>query len=50
VDSFLERYATAYRAEMDAFVAMITKGATPLADQNDGLCNAPRSFRLMLSR
>jgi myo-inositol 2-dehydrogenase/D-chiro-inositol 1-dehydrogenase len=51
VDSFLERYATAYRAEMDAFVAMITKGATPLADQNDGLAAqrlseaAVRSFR-----
>lgn len=36
-DSFLERYATAYRAELDAFVAMITKGTAPLADQNDGL-------------
>ncbi len=37
VDSFLERYAAAYRAEMDAFAEMITKGTAPLADQNDGL-------------
>jgi myo-inositol 2-dehydrogenase/D-chiro-inositol 1-dehydrogenase len=37
VDSFLERYAAAYRAEMDAFAAMIAKGTAPLADHNDGL-------------
>jgi myo-inositol 2-dehydrogenase/D-chiro-inositol 1-dehydrogenase len=37
VDSFLERYTAAYRAEMDAFVEMITKGRPPLANQNDGL-------------
>jgi len=37
VNSFLERYTAAYRAEMDAFAAMITKGTAPLADQNDGL-------------
>lgn len=37
VDSFLERYATAYRAEMGAFVEMITKGTAPLADHSDGL-------------
>jgi myo-inositol 2-dehydrogenase/D-chiro-inositol 1-dehydrogenase len=37
VDSFLDRYAGAYRAEMDAFVAMISSGVAPLADQNDGL-------------
>jgi myo-inositol 2-dehydrogenase/D-chiro-inositol 1-dehydrogenase len=37
VNSFLERYMDAYRAEMDAFAEMITNGAAPLADQNDGL-------------
>lgn len=37
VPSFLERYAAAYRAEIDAFAEMITKGAAPLADHNDGL-------------
>jgi myo-inositol 2-dehydrogenase / D-chiro-inositol 1-dehydrogenase len=37
VESYLERYAAAYRAEMDAFVAMITKGMAPLADHSDGL-------------
>jgi myo-inositol 2-dehydrogenase/D-chiro-inositol 1-dehydrogenase len=37
LDSFLERYAAAYRAEMDAFAAMIANGTAPLADHNDGL-------------
>ena len=37
MNSFLDRYAAAYRAEMDAFLALITKGVAPLADQNDGL-------------
>jgi myo-inositol 2-dehydrogenase/D-chiro-inositol 1-dehydrogenase len=37
VESFVERYAAAYRAEMDAFVAMISRGVAPLADHNDGI-------------
>ncbi len=37
MESFLDRYAAAYRAELDRFVAMISKNTPPLADQNDGL-------------
>jgi myo-inositol 2-dehydrogenase/D-chiro-inositol 1-dehydrogenase len=37
VHSFIERYATAYRAEMEAFAQLITEGKAPLADHNDGL-------------
>jgi myo-inositol 2-dehydrogenase/D-chiro-inositol 1-dehydrogenase len=37
VNSFIERYAAAYRAEMDAFVQLIAEGKAPLADHNDGL-------------
>lgn len=37
VNSFIERYAAAYRAEMAAFVQLITDGRAPLADHNDGL-------------
>ena len=34
---FLERYATAYRAELDAFIAAVTHGAAPLPNGDDGL-------------
>lgn len=34
---FLERYAAAYRAELDAFVAAISDGATGHPDGSDGL-------------
>ena len=34
---FLERYAAAYRAELDAFVAAVAGGARPLPDGRDGL-------------
>ena len=34
---FIERFAGAYRAEMNAFVDMITTGSTPLATIRDGL-------------
>lgn len=34
---FLERYAAAYRAELDAFIAAVTRGVAPLPDGDDGL-------------
>jgi len=34
---FLERYATAYRAELDAFIAAVTHGTAPLPNGDDGL-------------
>jgi myo-inositol 2-dehydrogenase / D-chiro-inositol 1-dehydrogenase len=34
---FLERYAAAYRAELDAFVAAVTSGEAPKPDGEDGL-------------
>ena len=34
---FIERFAAAYRAEMEAFVRMITTGESPLAGIRDGL-------------
>jgi myo-inositol 2-dehydrogenase/D-chiro-inositol 1-dehydrogenase len=34
---FLERYTTAYRAELDAFIAAVAHGAAPLPDGEDGL-------------
>jgi len=34
---FLERYAAAYRAELDAFVTAVTAGVAPLPDGADGL-------------
>lgn len=34
---FIERFADAYRLEMDAFVAMLEKGQAPLAGIRDGL-------------
>jgi myo-inositol 2-dehydrogenase/D-chiro-inositol 1-dehydrogenase len=34
---FLERYAAAYRAELDAFVTAVTAGKTPSPDGEDGL-------------
>ena len=34
---FLERYAAAYRAELDAFIAAVTLGAAPLPNGDDGL-------------
>lgn len=34
---FLERYAAAYRAELDAFIAAVTHGAAPLPNGDDGL-------------
>jgi myo-inositol 2-dehydrogenase / D-chiro-inositol 1-dehydrogenase len=37
MNSFLEPRTAAYRAEMDAFADLITKGTAPLADHNDGL-------------
>jgi myo-inositol 2-dehydrogenase/D-chiro-inositol 1-dehydrogenase len=34
---FIERFATAYRAEMAAFVALLETGEAPLAGIRDGL-------------
>lgn len=34
---FIERFAQAYAAEMEAFVAMIQEGRAPLADLHDGV-------------
>ncbi len=34
---FLERYAAAYRAELDAFVAVVASGRAPKPDGEDGL-------------
>jgi myo-inositol 2-dehydrogenase/D-chiro-inositol 1-dehydrogenase len=34
---FLERYAAAYRAELDAFIAAVTSGRAPKPDGEDGL-------------
>lgn len=34
---FIERFADAYRQEMDAFVAMLEQGQAPLAGMRDGL-------------
>ncbi|HTW69325.1 MAG TPA: inositol 2-dehydrogenase [Acetobacteraceae bacterium] len=34
---FLERYAGAYRAELDAFIAAVQKGTAPKPDGDDGL-------------
>jgi myo-inositol 2-dehydrogenase/D-chiro-inositol 1-dehydrogenase len=34
---FLERYAAAYRAELDTFIAAVTHGAAPLPNGEDGL-------------
>jgi myo-inositol 2-dehydrogenase/D-chiro-inositol 1-dehydrogenase len=34
---FLERYAAAYRAELDAFIAAATHGAPPIPNGDDGL-------------
>jgi myo-inositol 2-dehydrogenase/D-chiro-inositol 1-dehydrogenase len=34
---FLERYAAAYRAELDSFIASITKGDPATPDGDDGL-------------
>ncbi len=34
---FLERYASAYRAELDAFIAAATSGTAPRPDGDDGL-------------
>ncbi len=34
---FLERYAAAYRAEVDTFIAAVTHGAAPLPNGDDGL-------------
>ena len=34
---FLERYAAAYRAELDAFIAAVMHGAAPLPNGDDGL-------------
>ena len=34
---FLERYAAAYRAELDAFIAAVAHGAVPRPDGDDGL-------------
>jgi myo-inositol 2-dehydrogenase / D-chiro-inositol 1-dehydrogenase len=34
---FLERYATAYRAELDAFIAAVTQGVAPRPNGDDGL-------------
>jgi myo-inositol 2-dehydrogenase/D-chiro-inositol 1-dehydrogenase len=34
---FLERYAAAYRAELDAFIAAVTQGSAPLPNGDDGL-------------
>ncbi len=34
---FLERYAAAYRAELDAFIVAVTSGARPEPDGDDGL-------------
>lgn len=35
--SFIERYESAYRAEIDAFLHFIRDNKAPVADQNDGL-------------
>jgi myo-inositol 2-dehydrogenase / D-chiro-inositol 1-dehydrogenase len=37
MNHFIERFAEAYRAEMEAFVAMILSGQAPLAVMSDGL-------------
>jgi myo-inositol 2-dehydrogenase/D-chiro-inositol 1-dehydrogenase len=37
VYSFIERYQSAYKAELDAFLRFIENAAEPVADQNDGL-------------
>jgi myo-inositol 2-dehydrogenase/D-chiro-inositol 1-dehydrogenase len=37
LDFFLERYASAYRAELDAFVKAVTAGAAPRPSGEDGL-------------
>jgi myo-inositol 2-dehydrogenase/D-chiro-inositol 1-dehydrogenase len=37
LDFFLERYAAAYRAELDAFVKAVTAGAAPKPSGEDGL-------------
>lgn len=37
VYSFIERYESAYRAELDAFLRFVKDGKEPVADQNDGL-------------
>ena len=34
---FLERYAAAYRAELDAFIAAVGSGQAPKPDGEDGL-------------
>ena len=34
---FLERYAAAYRAELDAFIAAVRVGQAPKPDGEDGL-------------
>jgi myo-inositol 2-dehydrogenase/D-chiro-inositol 1-dehydrogenase len=34
---FLERYASAYRAELDRFIAAVASGTAPLPDGRDGL-------------
>lgn len=34
---FIDRFAAAYRAEMEAFVAMLATGEPPLAGIHDGL-------------
>ena len=37
MDHFISRFAEAYRAEMEAFAALIREGAPPLAMIRDGL-------------
>ena len=37
MNSFIERFADARRAEMETFVAMIARGAPSLADIRDGV-------------
>lgn len=37
MDYFISRFEAAYRAEMEAFVAMLREGTTPLAGIRDGL-------------
>ena len=34
---FLERYARAYRAELDSFITAVTTGRAPMPDGADGL-------------
>ena len=34
---FLERYAEAYRAELDAFISAVERGEAPMPDGEDGL-------------